>query len=207
MTEPTPHSQPDSADEMTTILEENTIAYHAPAAAVTQPMLGKPSWQRWWRQVLFVPMLRNQWLTREGQQRLNQAVTDAEQGHRGEVVLVVENHLPLNIARMHNCRDRAIQVFADYRIWDTRENTGVLVYLNVCEQRLEIVADRGINAQVMPSVWQAMCDKAIEGFKAHRQVESLVNLLADIGQLLRQYYYLAHDPNGNELRDEMIYLR
>ena len=204
MTEPSPNPQPASTTDTTAVLQEDTIAYHSPVA---QSTLGTPSWQRWWRQVKFVPMLHNKWLTPDSQLRLNQAVRDAEQGHRGEVVLVIENHLPLAIARTHNCRDRAIQVFADYRVWDTSENTGVLVYLNVCEQRIEIVADRGINAQVMPSVWQAICDKALEGFKSQRQVDSLVNLLADIGQLLRQHYYLEHDPNGNELRDEMIYLR
>lgn len=190
--------------ESNPVLDDSTIAYNSPVA---QPTLGQPSWARWWRQVQFVPMLHNRWLTPDAQKRLNQAVAQAEQGHRGEVVLVVENHLPLQIARTHNCRDRAIQVFGDYRVWDTSENTGVLVYLNVCEQRLEIVADRGINAQVMPSMWQAMCDKAIEGMKANRHIDSLVGLLDDVGQLLRQHYYLEHDPNGNEIPDEIVYLR
>lgn len=166
-----------------------------------------PSWSRWWRQVMFVPMVHNRWLTPQGQTRLNQAVADAELGHRGEVFLVVENHLPLDIARTHNSRDRAIQMFADYRVWDTADNTGVLVYLNVCEHRLEIVADRGINAHVMPSMWQAMCDKALEGIKAGRQIDSVAELLADIGQLLRQYYQLENDLRGNELPDSMVYLR
>ncbi|MFW2178248.1 MULTISPECIES: TPM domain-containing protein [unclassified Moraxella] len=185
-------------------LNTDTIAYTSPVAHAT---LGKPSWARWWRQVTFVPILHNRWFTAQGQQRLNQAVREAEIGHRGEVFLVVENHLPLEIARTHNSRDRAIQVFADYRVWDTADNTGVLVYLNVCEHRLEIVADRGINSHVMPTLWQALCDKAIEGLKAGKQVDSLVALLQDIGQLLRQHYQLENDIRGNELSDEMVFLR
>jgi uncharacterized membrane protein len=35
----------------------------------------------------------------------------------------------------------------------------------------------------------------------------LVALLGDVGQLLRQYYQLDNDPNGNELADKLIYLR
>lgn len=198
MTKPNTDQSLPTADEI--------IAYTSPVANTT---LATPSWARWWRQVMFVPILHNRWLTAEGQKRLSQAVSQAEQGHRGEVFLVVENQLPLDIARTHNSRDRAIQIFGDYRVWDTADNTGVLVYLNVCEHRLEIVADRGINAQVMPTLWQAMCDKALAGIKAGKQVDSLVELVLEIGQLLRQHYEdtVTSDPNGNELRDEMVFLR
>lgn len=183
---------------------DETVAYTSPVANTT---FATPSWARWWRQVMFVPMLHNRWLTLDGQKLLNQAVREAEQGHRSEVFLVVENQLPLDIARTHNSRDRAIQVFADYRVWDTADNTGVLVYLNVCEHRLEIVADRGINAQVMPTLWQAMCDKALAGIKAGKQIDSLAILIIEIGQLLRQHYQMDSDPNGNELRNDMVFLR
>ena len=183
---------------------EETIAYTSPMATVTSTV---PSWARWWRQVAFIPSLHNRWLTPTAQQQLNQAITEAEQGHRGEVVLVIENHLPISSARLQNSRDRAIEVFGDYRVWDTQDNTGVLVYLNICERRLEIVADRGINSHVMPTMWQAMCDKAIEGIKANRHIDSLVALLGDVGQLLRQYYQLDNDPSGNEIVDKMIFIK
>lgn len=52
-----------------------------------------PSFARWWRQVLFVPLLHSKWLTTESKARLTDAVTRAERGHRGEVFLIVENHL------------------------------------------------------------------------------------------------------------------
>lgn len=177
------------------------------AASPTRAPTTNPSWARWWRQVVFIPVLHNRWLTPADAHQLTEAVSKAEAGHRGEVVLVIENTLPLDIARHHDSRDRAIDLFGLYRVWDTDDNTGVLVYLNVCEHRIEVVADRGINAQVMPSMWQAMCDKAIEGIKAGKQVDSLCGLLDDVGQLLRQHYRLSHDPRGNELPDKLVYLR
>lgn len=190
----TPNLTPDN----TTVIAANTSSI-----TTRQP----PSWARWWRQVAFIPMLHNRWLTPAGCEQLTQAVGQAETGHRGEVVLVIENTLPLHTAYRHDCRERALEMFGEYRLWDTEENTGVLVYLNVCEHRLEIVADRGINSQVMPSLWQAMCDKAIGGIKAGKQVDSLCGLLHDVGQLLRQHYQLANDPRGNELSDKVVYLR
>ncbi|WP_131668209.1 TPM domain-containing protein [Psychrobacter pygoscelis] len=165
------------------------------------------SFARWWRQVMFVPLLHSRWVTPEARQRLTDKVTEAEKGHRGEVYLVIENHLPISSAYHNDCRDRAIELFSSCRVWDTEENTGVLVYVNVCEHALEIVADRGISEHVSPTVWQAMCDKALSGLKNKNVEESLAELLDEIGQLLRQHYYLEHDPAGNELSDTVLYIK
>ena len=77
------------------------------------------SFARWWRQVLFVPMLHSKWLTPAAKARLTEQVTLAERGHRGEVFLIIENHLPIQDAYHYDCRDRAIDLFSEYRVWDT----------------------------------------------------------------------------------------
>lgn len=166
-----------------------------------------PSIARWWRQVLFVPLLHSKWLTAEARARLTDKVTNAERGHRGEVFLIVENHLPIQQAYHIDCRERAIDLFSQYRVWDTEENTGVLVYVNVCEHKLEIVADRGISAHVSPTVWHAMCEKALSGIANKKTEDSLAELLDEVGQVLRQYYHLEHDPAGNELSDTVVFLK
>lgn len=165
------------------------------------------SFARWWRQVLFVPMLHSKWLTREVKARLTLKVTEVERGHRGEVFLIIENHLPIQAAYHITCRDRAIDLFSEYRVWDTEENTGVLIYLNICEHSLDIVADRGISTHVSPTVWRAMCDKAVAGLANQKVEASLTELLDEVGQLLSQYYHLEHDPAGNELSDTVVFLK
>ncbi len=167
----------------------------------------QPSLARWWRQVLFVPMLHSRWLNPDARARLTEKVTQAERGHRGEVFLIIENHLPIQEAYRTDSRTRAIDLFSGYRVWDTEENTGVLVYVNICEHSLEIVADRGISAHVSPTVWQAMCDKALAGMANKKTEESLADLLDEVGQLLRQYYHLEDDPEGNELSDTVVFLK
>lgn len=166
-----------------------------------------PSFARWWRQVLFVPLLHSKWLTTEAKTRLTDEVTRAERGHRGEVFLIVENHLPIQDAYQMDCRERAVDLFSEYRVWDTEENTGVLIYVNICEHQLQIVADRGISAHVSPTVWQAMCEKAVSGISNKKTEESLVELLDEVGQVLRQYYQLEHNPSGNELSDTVVFLK
>ncbi|MER1972681.1 MAG: TPM domain-containing protein [Psychrobacter alimentarius] len=162
---------------------------------------------RWWRQVLFVPLLHSKWLTADARARLTKKVESAEQGHRGEVFLIVENHLPIQDAYYINCRERAIDLFSEYRVWDTEENTGVLVYVNICEHQLEIVADRGISAHVSPTVWHAMCEKAVSGIANEKTEESVAELLDEVGQVLRQYYQLEDNTSGNELSNTVVFLK
>ncbi|MBE0440777.1 MAG: TPM domain-containing protein [Psychrobacter sp.] len=174
---------------------------------MTENNASKSSLARWWRQVVFVPLWHSKWLTTEAKVRLTERVTQAERGHRGEVFLIVENHLPIQDAYHLDCHERAVDLFSAYRVWDTEENTGVLIYVNICEHQLEIVADRGISAHVSPTVWHAMCEKAVSGIANQKIEESLAELLDEVGQVLRQYYHLEHDPAGNELSDTVVFLK
>jgi uncharacterized membrane protein len=45
-------------------------------------------------------------------------------------------------------RQRALALFADYGIWDTEDNCGVLVYVNLADRKVDIVADRGIDRRI-----------------------------------------------------------
>lgn len=169
---------------------------------------------RWGRQLLFIPIFHKKWLNTESKNTLNQQISASEQGHRGEIVLIIENHLPIRSAFYQNCHDRAIELFAQYHVWDTEENTGVLVYVNLCEKQLEIIADRGIHRHVGQAVWQVLCDKAINQIKQDQPIQAISELLDEIGQLLRKFYQNPDkemeqktDPFGNELPDPLIHLK
>lgn len=174
---------------------------------MVEKVIQKPSFMRLLRQIFYVPVLHTGWVNEGAKQFLSEKTTEAEKGHRGEICVVIENNLPIATAYRQTPRARAIELFSLERVWDTEENTGVLVYVNVCEHDLEVVADRGINAFVEQATWQTLCDKAIAGIKESREVESIAALIADVGNLLRQFYALADDPSGNEISDRVRHLR
>jgi uncharacterized membrane protein len=81
----------------------------------------------------------------------------SESVHRGELRVVVEGNLPLpGLWRGQSARARAIDLFSQLRVWDTEHNSGVLIYLQLIDRRVEIVADRGIDRQGRPEFWDGV---------------------------------------------------
>lgn len=146
------------------------------------------SWARLGRQLMFMPFLQNRWLTDKFKHELIYTIAHAESGHRGEICLIIENCLPLGNAYWQDCRMRAMALFGDYGVWDTKDNTGVLIYVNVCERTLEIVADCGIDAKLPVGAWHELCQTAIEDFKVGQMQSGLCWLVEAVGELLRKHY-------------------
>ncbi len=89
---------------------------------------------------------------------IEREIAASERHHSGQIRFAVEaNFGLLPLLRGVRSRARALDVFAQLRVWDTEQNNGVLIYLLLAEHRVEIVADRGINAKLDQAVWQAIC--------------------------------------------------
>ena len=70
-------------------------------------------------------------------------------------------------------RTRALEVFAHLRVWDTELNNGVLVYVQVADRNVEIVADRGFDEPGgVPAEWQAVCRLMEEHFSARGGIQA-----------------------------------
>jgi uncharacterized membrane protein len=89
---------------------------------------------------------------------IEQAIKASEASHAGQIRFVVEGALDgAPLFRNQSARARALDVFAQLRIWDTEHNNGVLIYLLLADRDVEIVVDRGIDARVGTSGWEAIC--------------------------------------------------
>ncbi len=134
-------------------------------------------------------------------QRIETLVANSEQGHSGEIRVVIEAGLPLSYLWQDlSARDRAITQFGKLRVWDTEQNNGVLIYLLLAEHAIEIVADRGINRHVDSAQWQALIEPMRAAFRAGRFEDGLTEAIQTIDRLLRSQFALAPgQANPNEL--------
>ncbi len=138
-------------------------------------------------------------------QRLAGQVAASERHHSGEIRVSVEAGLPMSyLLRGLQARDRALMLFSKLRVWDTEHNNGVLIYLLLAEQAIEIVADRGLTRHVPQAQWDALVAGMREAF-VQRQFEAGLNAaIAAVDALLRQHFQLAAgEVNLNELPDDV----
>ncbi|MBR7799375.1 TPM domain-containing protein [Undibacterium fentianense] len=144
----------------------------------------------------------------ENRQRLGTSITQAERGHRGEIKIVVETHLSLNqLSRGLTPRERALEWFSNLRIWDTEENSGILLYLLLAERRIEIIADRGITKMVEQSAWDKICADLQNQLAADKVIDGLCDASQRFGDLLRQHFPQVGDSaNPDELSNEVIFI-
>src|SRR5690606_33650369 len=73
-------------------------------------------------------------------------------------------------------------------VWDTEYNSGVLLYLNLCEHKVEIVIDRGIKDATTQQVWDEICQNIIQHLVQQQFKEGVIAGVKQIGQILDQYY-------------------
>lgn len=130
-------------------------------------------------------------------QSITTAILDSEKLHMGELRFAVEAGLEWQMLfSCINSRERALQIFSQLRVWDTEHNSGVLIYLLLADHKVEIVADRGINAKVSQSEWIGICQDMESRFRVGDFKSGVLLGVAAITQLLQQHFPAqAHKPN------------
>lgn len=132
------------------------------------------------------------------------AIRNSEMRHRGEIRFAVEASLDLRDLA-GGARRRAENLFASLRVWDTEDNSGVLIYVQLADRRVEIVADRGITARVPQPAWDAICRRLEDAYRQRRFEAGTVAAIGEITELLVSHFP-ASETNPNELPDAPLVL-
>jgi hypothetical protein len=162
---------------------------------------------RWAHHLWVGPMHVRRAFPAEADARIEQAIVEGERRHRAELRFAVESSLDAGeLWRGATARDRAIEVFSEFRVWDTEEDNGVLVYLLWADRAVEVVADRGATRRVDPAVWRIACSQLSEACRNGRQLDGTLAALATINDALALAYPSAGRDNPDELPNTRIVL-
>ncbi len=140
--------------------------------------------------------------------RITEAIREGERRHYAEVCFAVESTLPMGqLMRGVNARTKAEAAFASLRVWDTTANNGVLVYLLLADQRIEIVADRGLQGMVSDAQWRGVCQLMEERLHSSDQADAVIAVIKQVSDLLAAYFPQAPGTMGvDELPDRPVFL-
>ena len=141
-------------------------------------------------------------------QRIAAAIGDGERRHCGEVCFAVESALPWrDVLSGVTARARAEDVFARLRVWDTAANNGVLIYLLLADQRIEIVADRGLHGLVSDAQWRGVCQLLEERLRSGDYAEAVITATTAVSDLLTMHFpQLPGTVDVDELPDQPVFL-
>ena len=136
--------------------------------------------------------------------RIAAAVRESEKSHRGELCFVVEGDLDFPaLLRGITPRQRAEELFSQMQVWDTEENCGVLIYVQLIDHAIEIVADRGISTKASQVEWDQICLQMQEAFYAGNYEEGALAAIGAITALLK-LHFPAGDDNPDELPNRPV---
>jgi uncharacterized membrane protein len=157
-----------------------------------------------WRHVAMTPAAARRAFPDSTMDAIAREIAAAEKRHRGEIAFVVEAELTSGqLWRGVSSRERAREVFAQQGVWNTAENNGVLIYVLLAEHRVEIVADRGIDAHVSAGEWRAVCDAMDRAFSERRFEEGAISGVRAVSQLIERHFPDVGE-GANQLADRPI---
>jgi uncharacterized membrane protein len=121
------------------------------------------------------------------------AIGAAEAGNCGEVCVHLEKKCPLD-----DVLARAEQLFGRLQMHDTKDDTGVLLYVAVDDRKVAVYAGKGIHGAAADGFWQDVASAVATGFKSGAPLVGLRDALERIGDLLRE-----HVPGSDDAGDEL----
>lgn len=138
------------------------------------------------------------WLSPREEEQVVRAITRAEEGHRGEVQVFIEGRFqgdgPL---------ERAAELFAQLGLNQTRDGTGVLLYIAGEDRRVAVWAGPGVHQAREPGFWQQVVDEVAHGFARGERAAGIEAGLMQVRELLLEAAP-GEDTAGNELEDRVI---
>ena len=92
----------------------------------------------------------------------------------------------------------ALASFTEHGLHYTRDHTGILVLVSLLERRVEVLADRGINAKVETGTWQEIVRILTDGLKTNHAGDAYCKAIQRCGEILA-----AHFPRQSDDKDEL----
>ncbi len=142
---------------------------------------------------------QRQFFNAEEQQRMVDAIKQAENHTSGEVRVFVEGK-----CEYVDPVDRAKEIFFNLKMELTRDRNAVIFYIAMDDHQLALFADEGIYQRLGADFWNKEVEIIIRDFTANDIVGGICKCVTDLGKALQeQFPYEAGDKN--ELPDEIIF--
>jgi|YNPMSStandDraft_2_1061718.scaffolds.fasta_scaffold00017_3 putative membrane protein len=102
-----------------------------------------------------------------------------------------------------SCWQKANEAFLEYEIFNTRDRTGILIFVSLFEHKIIIKADSGIAKVVSQKTWQEIADSMAIKIKEGKLKEAYIETIQKCAKLLIDNGFQIKPDDKNELRDDL----
>ncbi|RLD26823.1 MAG: TPM domain-containing protein [Bacteroidetes bacterium] len=135
-------------------------------------------------------------LSVEEEQEIIEAIRIAEKNTSGEIRIHIERSSQIDVF------DRAMEVFHDLKMDNTKLQNGVLIYVAVEDKTFVIYGDKGINDVVSNDFWDSTKDVMQSHFKTRNFKQGLIEGVLKAGKEL-ETFFPWEDNDKNELPNQI----
>lgn len=135
-------------------------------------------------------------LTKAEEAQVVEAIRLAEKNTSGEIRVHLEKKT--SIAPI----TRAVEVFHELKMNQTKLRNGVIIYVAVKSKQFAIYGDQGINDKVSDDFWDCTKDIMVTNFKKGNNVKALVEGIQNAGEQLQKHFPFE-DDDTDELSNEI----
>lgn len=100
-------------------------------------------------------------------------------------------------------RKRAETAFLEEEVFNTRQRTGILIFISFFEHEVIVMADKGISKVVDQKEWDTLVRIIIEHIKKGKITDGIVSAITRCGDILLEKGFVITPDDVNELGDEL----
>jgi len=135
-------------------------------------------------------------LTKDQESQIIQTIEEAEMRTSGEIRVHIEGKCKLDPLK------RAIEVFNELGMANTKLRNGVLIYVAVRTHSFAIIGDSGIDEKVPLGFWTEVKEEMLSHFKTNQVSEGICTGVRLAGEKLAAFFPF-NENDTNELPNEI----
>ncbi len=132
--------------------------------------------------------------------RVSAKVKEMEKITAGEIRVSIKTEKPFKAGLKEN----AEKEFYKLGMEQTRDKTGILIYIVLSERQFYIMADTGIDKKVSDDTWDQVRDAMQKKFRDGLYSEGIVDAVEKVGKILSEHFPIKPDDT-NELSNKVAF--
>jgi putative membrane protein len=100
-------------------------------------------------------------------------------------------------------KKRAENAFLEEEVFNTRQRTGIMIFVSFFEREVIVMADKGISKVVDQKVWDGLVRGIIENIRNGKVTEGMEAAIKKCGEILLEKGFVISPDDVNELKDDL----